>query len=203
MNSIDCFKKILAVNPQQPVVVSALASAYEGIGDLKQSRECLKRYLHMENRGEMAAVAKDRMPVLKKVMKTAGDVDGSDYFDGVAKPLIARWSLTRMPLRVFIEPGDSTKNYEKSYENCIPRALDLWCKATDGKISWTSTDDKAHADIEVRYTADAASIAQSKSQSEAGLCKTHVGAERRENWWNRTRGGELVDHQSRWARVLC
>jgi tetratricopeptide (TPR) repeat protein/predicted Zn-dependent protease len=172
--AIEIFKKTLEIDPKQPAIVSSLAGAYEGMGDLKQARECLKRYLHMEHSGEMAVAAKDRMPMLKKVMKTAGDVDGPDYFQAVSTPFIARWSLTRMPLRVFIESGASVKNYQPSYDASIAKALDLWCKATEGKLSWTVATDKAHSDIEVTYTADPAAVGKTESHSEAGICETHV-----------------------------
>jgi tetratricopeptide (TPR) repeat protein len=172
--AIEMFKEILAVDPKQPKIVSALASAYEGMGDLKQARETLKKYLHMEHKGEMAQSAKDRMPVLKKVMKTAGNADGADYFKAVSNKYLTRWSMTRMPLRIYIEPGTGVANYIPDFDKCVPNALDMWCKAMDGKISWTRVEDKANADIEVMYTANPAEVGMSKSHSEAGTCETRV-----------------------------
>jgi tetratricopeptide (TPR) repeat protein len=170
--AIDIFTKLLDEDPKQPVVISSLATCYEGIGDLKQARACLKQYLHVEHSGDMAKAAKDRMPMLKKVMKTAGDADGPDYFQAVSKPAVTRWSLERMPLRVYIEPSDAIKSYLKSFDSCVPRALDLWCKATDGRVSWARCDDKARADIVVTFTDDPSSVGKTESHSEAGVCRT-------------------------------
>ncbi len=172
--AIEIFTKVLSVDPKQPKIVSALAGAYEGMGDLKQARECLKKYLHMEHGGgsaEMKQAVKDRMPVLKKVMKTAGSSEGADYFQAVSTPYISRWSMTRMPLRVYFEPSQDVRNYQNSYDTAVPRALDLWCKATEGKLSWRTVDEKRNADIELRFTADPAEVGKSESHSEAGICE--------------------------------
>lgn len=175
---IEVFQKILAVDPKQPKIVSALAGAYEGMGDLKQARECLKKYLHMGASGEMKQAAKDRVPVLKKVMKAAGSSEGSDYFYAVSTPYITRWSMTRMPLRVYFEPSKEVRNYQNSYDTAVPRALDLWCKATEGKLSWKTVDEKRNADIEVKFTADPAEVGKSESHSEAGVCESQSARQR-------------------------
>jgi tetratricopeptide (TPR) repeat protein len=173
--AVEIFQKSLEADPKQPKVVSALAGAYEGMGDLKNARETLKRYLHMDNKnGEMATMAKDRIPTLKKVMKTAGDAEGPDYFKAVCTKYLARWSMTRMPLRVWVEPGTGIANYSPDFDACVPRALDLWCKASEGKISWTPALDKANCDIEVMYTADPKEVGKSESHSEAGICHTRI-----------------------------
>lgn len=174
----DCFNGLLASDPKQPLIVSALAGAYEGMGDLKKARECLKKYVQLDGKGEMAVAAKDRMPVLKKVMKSAGDNDSADYFQAVSKPRIHRWSLTRMPLRVFFEPGDSVKNYQNVFADSVPRSLDLWCRATDGKLSWTKTANRADANMEVLFTADPASISRTHSHQEAGICELKASGQK-------------------------
>jgi predicted Zn-dependent protease/tetratricopeptide (TPR) repeat protein len=171
---IELAQACLEKNPNQPKLVSALAGAYEGMGDLKKARECLKKYLHMEHDKSKTQAAKDRMPVLKKVIKTAGQADGEDYFSVVSKPILTRWSTTQMPLRVYIEPAENVTNYQASFQSCVPHALDIWCKATEGKVSWTMVDDKSKADIEVSYTADPAAVGNSPSHQEAGICHTHV-----------------------------
>lgn len=173
--AIEIFKRALDKNPKQPAVVSALAGAYEGMGDLKQARECLKKYLqmdHSKDSTDMRMAAKDRMPVLKKVMKQGGDADAPDYFEAVSKPKINRWSLTKMPLKVYIEPGDNVKNFQKAFNDSIGHALDLWCLATNGKISWAPTTIKEESHIDVLFTADAAEVARTESHSEAGVCHT-------------------------------
>lgn len=176
--AIECFKAVLAADPKKPAIVSALAGAYEGMGDLKQARECLKQYVHMDSKGDMATAAKDRLPVLKKVMKTAGDIESSDYFQAVSKPCVKRWSLTRMPLKVYFEPADSVKNYDKAFEGAVPKALDLWCKATDGKVSWTTTTDRTESNIEVVYTDDPAAVSRTQSHSEAGVCEMKASGQK-------------------------
>jgi tetratricopeptide (TPR) repeat protein len=171
--AIEMFTVLLTEDPKQPKIVSALAGCYEGMGDLKQARETLKKYLHMSGgNAEIKQAAKDRMPVLKKVMKTAGSSEGSDYFHAVSTPYITRWSMTRMPLRVYFEPSNEVRNYQDSYATAVPRALDLWCKATDGRVSWKTVEEKRNADIEVRFTADPADVGKSESHSEAGVCES-------------------------------
>lgn len=170
----EIFLKMLEENPKQPGVITALAGCYEAMGDLKQARLCLKQMLHMDHSSEMAAAAKDRMPVLKKVMKTSGDAEGPDYFVAVSKPVITRWSVERMPLRVYIAPADEVKNYDKTFENCVPRALDLWCKATEGKVTWTPVTEKERAEITVTFTDDPSTVGKSESHSEAGICELNA-----------------------------
>jgi tetratricopeptide (TPR) repeat protein len=172
--SIKIFQNLLQEDPKQPKVVSALAGAYEGLGDLKSARDCLKKYLHMEHGGEIAQAAKDRIPTLKKVIKTSGDSEATDYFQAVSTPFISRWSMTRMPLRVYFAPTNEVRNYQQSYDTAIPRALDLWCKAIEGRLSWKTVNEQRNADIEVVFTADPADVGKSESQSEAGVCQTRV-----------------------------
>jgi tetratricopeptide (TPR) repeat protein len=168
--AIEIYKKSLAINPKQPKTISALAAAYEGMGDLKSARAALKQYLKEDRHGEDALAAKERMPVLKKVMKQ-DDASGEDYFKAVSTPAIGRWSLSRMPLRVHFVPGTDVPSFQPDFEKGVAAAFDLWCNATDGKISWTQTPDQASADIVVLFTADPKEVGKSESHMEAGICE--------------------------------
>lgn len=169
---IEKFQEALEMEPDLPLALQGMASAYEAKGDLKNAKLYTKRFASKAGSKEAAQAAKDRLPSLQKLMKTAGSADTSDYFFAVSRPYITRWSLTRMPLHVYIEPTSQVANFNPEFGQSITRAFDMWCEASEGKLKWTAVPDESTADIVVRFTADPNEVGMSKSHIEAGVCET-------------------------------
>lgn len=168
--AIEAFQKCLALEPKRPNAISGLAAAYEGKGDLKLARETLKQVLSVDRSKETKTAVKDRLPMMKRVEKL-GTAEGPDYFHAVSTPYISRWSMTQMPLRVYIEPTSSVANYNPEFSGSIERALNMWCTATNGKVRWTPAANDVEAEIVVRFTADPNEVGKSESHLEAGICE--------------------------------
>jgi hypothetical protein len=100
--------------------------------------------------------------------------NGPDYFRVSSSPYISRWSLARMPLRMYIEPTSQVVNFTPEFAQAISRAMDLWCEASEGKLSWTAWPDDITADIIVRFSADLDEVCLSPEHRELGVCEPSV-----------------------------
>jgi predicted Zn-dependent protease/predicted negative regulator of RcsB-dependent stress response len=168
------FEAALELQPNFPMALEGMGAAYEAKGDLKNAKLYFKRFASVTDSKEAQQAIKDRLPKLAKVLKAAGSAEDDNYFHAVSTPYITRWSLSRMPLRVFIEPTSQVANFNPEFEDSIKRAMNLWCDASEGKLKWNPVPDESTADIIVRFTADPNEVGMSKSHIEAGVCEMNA-----------------------------
>ena len=103
---------------------------------------------------------RDRQWNLKKkdglqnlVDRYTGPINGEDYLDLVTEGgKLVRWSLTQLPLRVFIESSPiGIRNFQPAYGQQVRQALDIWSNALDHQISFTPTTNKEQAHLRVTW----------------------------------------------------
>jgi len=84
---------------------------------------------------------------------TGGGIGGDDYLDYVTEAgKMVRWSLKKMPLKVFIESSPSgIRNYQPAYANQVSKALDVWSNVLSHQIAFAPTTNKEQADLRVSW----------------------------------------------------
>jgi predicted Zn-dependent protease len=59
-----------------------------------------------------------------------------------------------MPLRVFIEPGDSVKNYNDNFKAILAESFQDWADASQGRVSFQFVDNRKSCDIYVVWESE-------------------------------------------------
>ncbi len=79
--------------------------------------------------------------------------DGDDYLDEVTdNGRLIRWSVTKLPLKLYIERSPvGVRNFQPSFINNIRKAMDVWVKALDNRITYVMVDSPEEADIRVYW----------------------------------------------------
>lgn len=85
---------------------------------------------------------------------TGGGIGEDDYVDDVTENgKIVRWSLSKMPLKIFIEKApQGIRNFQPAFISQIPRAMDIWGSALNHQLRYRLVDEKEQADLRVTWT---------------------------------------------------
>lgn len=78
---------------------------------------------------------------------------GEDYLDYVTEAgNRVRWSLKKMPLKVFIESSPiGIRNFEPAYINQVRKSWEVWTNVLDHQISFMPTTNREQADLRVSW----------------------------------------------------
>lgn len=80
---------------------------------------------------------------------------GDDYLADVSSGgRYVRWSLAKMPLRLYVEKNPDRKQlqyFEPGFAQTLPKAMDVWVKALGGQINYRKVESLDNADIIVTW----------------------------------------------------
>jgi tetratricopeptide (TPR) repeat protein len=79
---------------------------------------------------------------------------GSDYMKEATITGLFRWPESRMPITVFIEPGDSVPGYRAEFDDVLQHAFREWTTATEGKVKFDIVTKRDGAEMIVSWTND-------------------------------------------------
>jgi hypothetical protein len=100
-------------------------------------------------------------------------IPGGNY-DGSTEGGVNRWSLSKMPLKVFIKPGTGVPGYYDGLMVDLKKCFQEWASASKGKIQFTFSDDASTSDIRCLWTNDANLMV---IKDEGGQCHMVVNRE--------------------------
>lgn len=150
-------KKALELDPSDKNCVYNLAIAYQDLAKFDEAIASLKKYASMETDAAARSSAETFMHELE-VDRKQFDLDDNkkpDYYDQLSEQKhVLAWQKNRIPLRIYVAPGNGMKGFQNSFPSFVPKALDAWCLASGKKISYVLTKDKSKADIKVSWTKD-------------------------------------------------
>jgi predicted Zn-dependent protease len=134
------YQKILALAPESQ------AARLSRIG-LMQINEYTdgKRSLWRAQEGGPSGYGQDYIPELAN--------DGPNYLEQAStNGRFMRWSVLKLPIRVYIEQRpEGIHNFKPGFIAQVPKALDQWMKALEGKIGYELVSDSQNADIRVLW----------------------------------------------------
>lgn len=79
----------------------------------------------------------------------SGTVD--DYVGELDERKIERWPDQRMPIKVFIIPGENVVGFQTQYASFVTEALQAWSQAMRGQISFVMVNAPAAADMTIGW----------------------------------------------------
>lgn len=79
---------------------------------------------------------------------------GEDYLDDITEGgRLVRWSLSKMPLKIYIESApQGIRNFQPAFASQVRRAMDIWTGVLNHQLSYIPVNDPNKADIRVHWT---------------------------------------------------
>ncbi len=148
------FFKALSFNSDMPVALYSIGSCYFQERNVDQAKYYLQEFLKKYPEYQTSDAAKRMLVSLQNVTRLADDPNASDYYPSAVTNKIAKWSLDKMPLKIFIESGKHVDGYQSSFNYDLITALDKWMSASDHLLSWQLTSKKKKADIICHWCSD-------------------------------------------------
>ncbi|HEY9793538.1 MAG TPA: tetratricopeptide repeat protein [Candidatus Obscuribacterales bacterium] len=139
-----------------------LVAAYIDANQLPQAVACGEEYLRRFPRGKenanMASQIKSAQEQLDKRQEAQTSMFGPpsaiDYLALSCEHGAHRWSLSRMPLKVYMTDGRGVSQYQPAFAEAMLSAFRQWSIASGGNIAFQQVQDANAADITVEWTGD-------------------------------------------------
>lgn len=128
-----------------------MAAALEGLGQPKQALSWLKLACKADpsnacNPAMQAAIARLEDPLVNP----GGSPNSPDYLSGLAD--VNRWRMQDMPIKVYVRQNIQLPAFYHTFLGIVREAMDQWCQASGGAVSYKLVQDKDSAGLVFDYT---------------------------------------------------
>lgn len=173
------------LEPGKAEYVLSTASAYQSAGQFDQAVEKYRKFMELFPDHKEVASAKDTIALLlrnKVNGKTPKSSKGQDNYIGeISSKGASRWQASQMPLAVFIKSADGVAHYRNSFDDILKQSFAAWAEASEGKVSFTFTDNEKRAAIRCYWVDDIKSLSNSMEGGEAVPLRNNKGEMDRTN----------------------
>jgi predicted Zn-dependent protease len=162
----------VAINPAMEGGWLSMAAIYQANGRVDDAIKAYQQYLR---RFPTSADAPKISSLLKGLQEIAASQSSSspsppvqnDYLADVTRDGIARWPLSKMPLKVYLQSGQNVQGFQPSFEETLKKSFVDWSAASGGIITFKSVAASDDADIICSWTSDNARFANASELGEA------------------------------------
>lgn len=160
-----------SLDPADKYAVYTVGIAYQDSGQFDESIAWLRRYLEMETSPAERQAAAQFIQELADDRSKASASTSADYLEEMREDgRLSRWPARRLPLKVYVSPGQAVRGYRAPFNKFIAHALDAWCEASGRKLDYRIVPDRASADIKVEWTAKPIKLLENgRDRVKAGL----------------------------------
>ncbi len=158
-------------NSKDPCAHWNIALSYMHLGDYDSAILWAKKLISQNPSTTLKQQAErfvDEMTEKKAEAQAAKAVAGASTSDYLAELLATddahKWPLERMPLKVFMAEASHVSNFRPQFTQIFLDGLNSWTNASQGRLSYTLTDNAANADLVVEFTSRVEDIAQKPGQ---------------------------------------
>jgi tetratricopeptide (TPR) repeat protein len=88
-----------------------------------------------------------------------------DNYLGEMGSRASRWPINKLPIKVYIRPGDGVPGYKPIYATILGQSFNAWQEASQGGLSFQPVSNAGQADLECSFTNDSSTF---KNLAEAG-----------------------------------
>ncbi|MBY0359331.1 MAG: tetratricopeptide repeat protein [Candidatus Obscuribacterales bacterium] len=170
----------ISMKPDMPNVLYSLGTCYQNLGDLKAAINAYKQYLRAEPRGTFVPMAQSSITVLEtELQRTSGlssFEDSSNYLAEVTQNGMVRWPESRMPIRIYIKPGDGVPGYRPAFAAILRQSFQEWVDASRGKIRIAYTNDPQQAAVKCHWTNNTRELSTLSEGGQAIVVPDNLGA---------------------------
>jgi hypothetical protein len=144
-----------------------LGLAYEAKGELNKAIEANKKYLAVAPQGPEAPRIRAYVAALSSGVKTLGGDSAMDYLAQATSPYNMHWQSDKMPIKIYIAPGEGVPGYRPAFERIVKAAMIDWINASNNSIGCAYQNSPTGADISIRFTNDPSQLANHAERGEA------------------------------------
>jgi len=163
------------LNPNSAASWMTLAGLYQTQGRIRDAittfKEFLRRFPSDRDAGKVANLVQG----LEKEGLIENQSSPDDYLVEVTRDGLFRWSAEKMPLKVYIAPGNAIAGYKPQYLDILKKSFQDWSQASNGIISFTFVEDPINNDIECTWSGDPSTF---KNVAEAGETRLTTSSKR-------------------------
>lgn len=151
---VHLVKAAAAKNPPGSVFLN-LATLYQTTGDIDKAIETYQIYIKLTgDKTTKAAVDLLRTERARRAAASKKKVE-DDYLAESNFYSRIRWSDSRMPIKVFVDPvKQPVEGYQESYGNSLRKSFYEWSAASGNRVRFAFTPDEHLADIRCYWTND-------------------------------------------------
>jgi tetratricopeptide (TPR) repeat protein len=148
--------KARSLDPSIAAVYGNLGSVYQTLGKDDLAVENFKKYLQMDPNNPSASRLQSIIVMLgqdlarRKLNRMPNGPD--DYIGDATEAGITRWPENRLPVTIYIKPGNNVPGYRDSFEQILRQSFADWLDAAQGKINFQYLDSPAGAEIVCSWT---------------------------------------------------
>jgi len=144
-----------SMEPALPQPWSNLAAACVTTGDLPTAVDAYEHYINVQPDGPERRKAIQNMAFLKKSIASGNHASRDDYFAAATQENgLLVWNQRRMPVRVYIDPGNGVNGFRPEYAAELNKSFMDWSYASGGRFTCMQVLDKSQADIVCSWTDD-------------------------------------------------
>ena len=181
--ALDAFRKLCADNPDDPRFLRGVAACYDAVGDMSSELAAWEVYLQRWPSDENVAAISQNVERLRRDVATSAQLD--KLVDNKPTDAELRKSFFRsaMPLKVFVnEKDDDRITFSDSRDaqvtentpgSIIQRSMDLWTRASDGRVTFALTNSAGDADIICNFTDEPDGL---ETESALGITSYRAGS---------------------------
>jgi len=170
--AIEELSKVIAADPKSVQGWLYIARAYQNARKIDKCIEAYKTYLKLAPKDDDSAKYAAYLTVLEQQVKAPSGAKATaqtgNYLCDVIKGGTFRWPDGRLPITLYVKPGDAVPGYRPEFDESLRQAFDDWTEATKGKFVFNRVDTPEKAEMTVQWTDDMHAPAL---QAEAGLAE--------------------------------
>lgn len=170
--SIAAYQEVLRVKPNHPQAIFNIAGCYQSMGNLREAVNWFQRYVSTNPNAPDAVHVQGIITALKeKARDVSSDPQKMDYTEAVMENgRFFRWPLERLPIRVFVNGGESVTGFRSEFRFAFFEALNAWMKASQNRLRYVLVDDPRQADMTCDWTGNPTEVKPTGHNVEQGVC---------------------------------
>ncbi|MBS2005782.1 MAG: tetratricopeptide repeat protein [Cyanobacteria bacterium SZAS TMP-1] len=164
-----------SINPDNTSTLLTLGGIYQSQGQINQAidtyNEFLKRAPQHKDAPKVASLVTGlKNELASGMISSAPPANGSaDNYLGELGSRLNRWPASKMPIRVYIQPGDGVPNYTPTYMTILRAAFSAWQEASQGAVSFAFVPDAGQADLVCSFISEPSSLTNGAEAGETNL----------------------------------
>jgi tetratricopeptide (TPR) repeat protein len=164
------FQTALKLSPNMPAATLNMAGCFQSMGETQQAIEWFEKFLTLHPSAADAAQVKDVIAAIKAASEKPGsNAQAPDYFPSVTAEGTYRWPAEKLPIKVFVSPGDGVLGFRPGFRQALLASLDAWIEASGHRLSYILTPNRADAYVVCEWTNNPAEVSQAGTESERGI----------------------------------
>ena len=155
-SAYELAKKLIENDPNSDVNWRLLSNCALGVGKDKEALEGLKKYVGFTKDPKRKKHALRLIEITEKRLAHKNDTkspEGTYLAEAIMKG-VKRWTKDKMPLKVYIAPGEKVSNYSSEYKTILKESFLQWQEKTEQLVQFEFVDSATKSDIECYWTDD-------------------------------------------------